>query len=111
MPRGFRNQSRSRTLSTGFKFHPTTANPSPITDPFTTSPPGSYQQQLPRTGPTPPPPFQPSNLTQPSAMPTDLSGFHTISASSDQNMTAMNSSKIPRTNQVKTECLNIFFKL
>ena len=98
----------TQPFSTGFKFNPTATNPSPITSPFTTSTPRSYQQQLPQTGPTPPPPFQPSNLTQPSAIPIDLSGFRTISASSDQNMTAMNSSKNPRTNQVKTGYLNIF---
>ena len=101
-------QMPTPSFSTGFKFNPPATNPSPITSPFTTSTPNFYQQQLPRTGPTPPPPFQAGNLTQPSDIPTDLSGFRTISANSDQNITAVNSSKNPRTNQVKTGYLNIF---
>ena len=103
-------QMPTPSFSTGFKFNPPATNPSPITS--------SIQQHLlpiflPTTtssnwSNTTTPHFQAGNLTQPSAIPTDLSGFCTISANSDQNITAVNSSKNPRTNQVKTGYLNIF---
>ena len=94
----------NQPFSTGFKFQQ-----------FSTSTPQSYQQNVPiRGAPTPPPQFQPTNLTQPTEFPTDLSGFCSIQGTSDPNArSAMQaqSSQIPKSIQVTTHYLNVILKL
>ena len=87
----------NQPFSTRFKLHHTqasTSNSSPIGVPqmhsqFTTSTPWLYHQQVTvRGAPTPPFLNQPTNFTQPTQVPTYLSGFCNVQDSLDQNKNA-----------------------